>query len=89
MADLTEKQAKREGATVHFGLGQLNNPTPMAARWAFRIFLALTAFWALAAPNITEIPEATLSTINRWLVVANFGVNQLIKLFGWDFSGDR
>lgn len=86
MADLTEKQAKRQGASISFGIAQLNNPTPTLAKNIFRAFLAASAFWALAAPAFTEIDAMTLASINKYLLVGNVAINQLIRFFGWDFS---
>jgi hypothetical protein len=72
--------------TTKFGLGQLANPTPQAAKVIFRIILYLSALWAVIAPSITELSPHTLAVINKYLLLGVAAVNVTIKFFGLDYK---
>lgn len=83
---LSDKEQKELGKQVIFGMASLNRPTPTWARYIFRTILYLSAVWAITAPVVTEIPEAALMVINKYLLLANAIINITIKFTGWDFK---
>lgn len=86
MDTVTDKQNQAQGKTVQFGLSQLVNPTPSAAKYVFRTILYLSAIWAVIMPTVTELPEATIAAINKYMLLGNAVINVTIKFFGWDYQ---
>ena len=73
---------------VKVGFGQLNNPTPMAFKYAFRTLTFFAGLWALVAPSLTHMTEDTMAEVNKWLLVGVAAMHYAIKFFGWDYKTD-
>lgn len=67
---------------TNFGLDQINNPTPLWAKWVFRTVFILTtvaSFWAGASTLIDPLYKAELLLGFKSLDMIVFGFS---KLFG-------
>lgn len=82
----SDKQQKNEGKVVKVGLKQVNNDTPMWARWVFRIILYLSAVYVMAVQPNLDLSESVQALVNKWLLFGNAFINVTIKFFGWDFQ---
>lgn len=71
---------------VKFGVGQIENPTPKAFKYVFRIYSFLAGAWALFAPQFVHLNPDILGEINRWLLVSGTFLHYAIKFFGWDIK---
>lgn len=52
-------------ANIKVGLAGLRNQTPAALKVSYRTLMGLVAIWAIIQPAFPEIPEHTVSVINR------------------------
>jgi hypothetical protein len=86
MQTTTDRQAKAQGKSVQFGLDQISNPTPSAAKYVFRTILYLSAIWAVIMPTVTELHPDTIAAINKYMLLGNAVINVTIKFFGWDYQ---
>lgn len=84
----TEQQLKDAGATVKFGLGQIANPTPKAAKWANRIITGIIGVYGIIIANTgaNVIPEVTQELINPYIIMIPAVTLYVSKLFGWNLS---
>jgi len=74
---------------VKFGVGQIENPTPKAFKYIFRIYSFLAGAWALFAPQFVHLNPDILGEINRWLLVSGTFLHYAIKFFGWDIKEEN
>lgn len=75
-------------AETKFGVDQLNQPTPKYLKNTFKAILFISAVWAFAGPQITELPATMLASINKWLLISNGVIRLAISFFGLDYPID-
>lgn len=80
---MTDFEQKLEGNKVGFGLGQINNPTPMFAKYIMRGVAFASGVWALLPQDLIGLTDAQYGQANRWLLVGNAVLLFAIKFFGW------
>ena len=88
MALITDKEQQERGKTVQFGLAQINNPTPLTAKYIFRIIAFLSGVWALLPQDLLGLSSEILAATNKWIIVGNTVVMFAIKFFGWDYKNE-
>lgn len=65
-----------------FGPQFIGQPTPMWAKWAFRIFFYVTSMTTLALSLFTSIPTEAKLHIAEAVGFANMAVHSFSKMFG-------
>lgn len=75
----------QDGKVVKFGIGQLQNPTPLFVKYTFRCILFISALWALLSTQF-GLPADVMAMINKWLLIGNSTINLAIQFFGLDFE---
>lgn len=75
-----------ESSQVKFGFGQITNPTPSWAKWAFRVFFYVTSLATVIITMTGDIPDSIALEITKWVSIANMAVHGLSKMFGIDIS---
>lgn len=83
-----------EPQQVGFGPKFIGNPTPMWAKWLFRIFFYATSTGTLGLGIFTNIDPGTKLQISQWVVFANAAVHGFTKMYGikieeTDFYGNN
>jgi hypothetical protein len=68
--------------TTKFGPKFIGNPTPMWAKWLFRIFFYVTSMATLALSLFTSIPTEVKLHIAEGVAFANMAVHSMSKMFG-------
>lgn len=86
MTQTTDALQAAQGKVVKVGIGQIDNPTPMAAKWIFRLFTFFSGLWAILAPSITEIDHDIIAKVDRYLLIGVAVMHYAIKFFGWDYK---
>lgn len=67
---------------ITFGLNQAGNPTPLWARWIFRVFAILTTAAVFIIASDPAIPDALKVRIGVYLKGADMVVLGLANMFG-------
>lgn len=83
-----EEALKAQGKVVRVGLAQVNNPTPLVAKYIFRAIAFLSGIWALLPQDLLNVHDDMYGQINRWIIVGNTVILFAIKFFGWDYKQD-
>jgi len=68
--------------TTKFGPQFVGEPTPMWARWLFRIFFYSTSMATLGVGIFTNIDPGTKLQITQWVTFSNLAVHGFSKMFG-------
>jgi hypothetical protein len=68
--------------STHFGFSQIKNPTPLWAKYTFRIIFLLLSCAVFMVSDYPEIDEHTKLLLLKWFSGVNMLVWGLSKLFG-------
>ncbi len=88
-AKQTVENLKAEGATLKFGVSQLNNPSPLWMAKTANAIIFLTMVWGLVSMGITFIPVELKSQINEWVLVSVGVIKLASKFFGFQLPNQN
>lgn len=86
---MTDKAQAAAGKVVKFGLGQLNNPTPMWANYIFRAISFITGIWALIQHMDMGFAPEMVAKINAWALLGLPLIHFTTKFFGWSYDTSK
>ena len=86
---MSDEQQVEQGKVVKFGLGQLNNDTPLFIKYIMRGFAFLSGIWAILPQDLAALTDHQYGQANRWILFTNAVLLFAIKFFGWDTPKDQ
>lgn len=74
--------------SIQFGVSQIQNPTPLWAKYAFRIVFLLLSIAVFMVSDYPDINESLKLLLLKWFSGINMLVWGLSKMFGVEEKGN-
>jgi len=74
--------------SIQFGVSQIQNPTPLWAKYAFRVVFLLLSIAVFMVSDYPDINESLKLLLLKWFSGINMLVWGLSKMFGVEENGN-